>query len=316
MLRRLFNQCSFELHLKSLEPLLIKGGATVISGPDMAFVRTNRNNQVQPYIPGSSLKGVLRSHAERIARTLKPDVVCDVFDGGKVRLEGCSTRLKEEAKANIKKGGGASADNFDLVCPACRLFGSLLWKGRFQIGDAYLTDKYVDVRPELRDGIGIDRVTGGVAGGAKFDMEVLPAGVEFTTRIDIQNFEVWQLGWVSYVVRDLMEGRLRLGTGTSRGLGRVEAALTALEVSYIGEPEGLSESILGVGALATDEERETYGFKADDRVAKGSDLNFLRAPGSLRSAVQLTTPESQKAFMDRVAPAWNQYVVDEDPITV
>ena len=66
MLKRLLNQCTVRLRLETLEPLLVKSGSAVVHGPDMAFVRTNRNGHFEPFLPGSSLKGVLRSHTERI----------------------------------------------------------------------------------------------------------------------------------------------------------------------------------------------------------------------------------------------------------
>lgn len=39
-------------------------------GPDMTPVRTYRNGRWEVYLPGSSLKGVFRSHLEKVARTL------------------------------------------------------------------------------------------------------------------------------------------------------------------------------------------------------------------------------------------------------
>src|SRR5258706_90604 len=71
MQKRLINQCLIDLEIKTEGPLLIKSGLPGIEGPDMAPIMTFRSgSRPEPYIPGSSLKGVLRSHAERIARTL------------------------------------------------------------------------------------------------------------------------------------------------------------------------------------------------------------------------------------------------------
>ena len=55
-------------------------------------------------------------------------------------------------------------------CPVCRLFGSTSFIGRVAISDAYLA---CSQKTEQRDGVGIDRFTGGAAGQAKFDLEVV-----------------------------------------------------------------------------------------------------------------------------------------------
>ncbi|MFB6274112.1 MAG: CRISPR-associated RAMP protein Csx7 [Salinibacter sp.] len=302
MLKKLLNQCIFEMRLETREPLLIKSGSSVVSGPDMSFVRTNRGGSVEPYIPGSSLKGALRSHAERIARTLKRESVCGVFESAGVT--GCGWRIEN------------SHDESDYreSCPACRLFGSTLWKGRFRTGDAYLIEEDRDVNPELRDGIGIDRVSGGVAGGAKFDLEVMPAGVTFTTQFELVNFEAWQLGWTAYVVRDLMEERIRLGMGTARGLGRVRGHLDAVTIEYVGEPSALKEGLPGIGALSTDEEQEAYGFAENDVAERPDGLSLTRPRGALRAQARLEDESKQHELLSSVAGAWDRYIRSVDPI--
>ena len=69
MLKQLVNECLIELVIRPDGPILIKSGIETVSGPDMSFVRTWRNGEEQVFLPGSSLKGVLRSNAERITRT-------------------------------------------------------------------------------------------------------------------------------------------------------------------------------------------------------------------------------------------------------
>lgn len=274
----------------------MKSGDAVVSGPDMTFVRTRRKGQPEPFLPGSSLKGTLRSHAERIARTLKDKSVCGVFQ--KANVEGCSWALDDTKTPSDYAGS----------CPACRLFGSLRWKGRFRIGDAYLIESDRNVKPELRDGIAIDRVSGGVAGTAKFDLEVMPADVTFETRLEIINFETWQLGWMAYLMRDLMEANLRVGTGTSRGLGRIRGALDAVTLDYIGAPDGIDTHILGLGALTTNEDRQAYGLVQNDRVESPAFLSPQRSAGSLRARARMTDEEEQMAFLAAVAPAFNDYL--------
>lgn len=314
MLKKIVNQCRFDLKIETLDPMLIKSGTSVITGPDMAFVRTLRGNGLQPFVPGSSLKGVIRSHAERIARTLKTNSVCDVFDSG--RIEGCSKRHKNAVKEIVNNSQNEQVI-YGMQCPACKLFGSLLWKGRFNVSDAYLTPEFAEIKPELRDGIGIDRVSGGVAGGAKFDMEVLPAGVVFETFIVIENFEAWQLGWIAYVIRDLLEGYLSVGAGTSRGLGRIQGKLDKLAISYVGSPTQLADletHVPGIGAFVTATECKGYGLSAADRVTKPKELAFSRRAGSLRSVATLVDSEQQLNVLAALAGAWDVFIEKQEAL--
>ncbi len=68
MHKRLLNEAIIEISIQPNGPILIKAGEKGADPtlPDMEFVRTNN----KPYLPGSSLKGVIRSHCERLARTV------------------------------------------------------------------------------------------------------------------------------------------------------------------------------------------------------------------------------------------------------
>src|SRR2546429_9211098 len=83
MLKKLVNEAFCTLQITTTGPLLVKSGHASISGPDMTPVLTFRNGQREVFLPGSSLKGVFRSHLEKIACSLNPRVVCYPFSGGK-----------------------------------------------------------------------------------------------------------------------------------------------------------------------------------------------------------------------------------------
>jgi CRISPR/Cas system CSM-associated protein Csm3 (group 7 of RAMP superfamily) len=72
MLKKLVNEAYCTLRITTTGPLLIKSGQATISGPDMTPVLTLRNGRQEVFIPGSSLKGVFRSHVEKIVCSLKP----------------------------------------------------------------------------------------------------------------------------------------------------------------------------------------------------------------------------------------------------
>ena len=76
MMRKWLCQADVTVHLEPVDPVLIKSGYATLDGPDMVPVQTFRDGKEAYYFPGTSLKGVLRSHFERIARTLREGIVC------------------------------------------------------------------------------------------------------------------------------------------------------------------------------------------------------------------------------------------------
>ena len=267
MLKKMINSAAIDLEIIPIDPLLIKSGQATVGGVDMSFVRTHHfGQQEEPFLPGSSLKGMIRSYAEKICRSLRdnPVPVCLPYlkpgdeKNGESRQASCGLQF-EQAKGKGDKSSISSCDIYRLSCPACRLFGSLGFAGRFATSDGYLTKEFKEKGNavfEIRDGVAIDRITGGTAGGAKYDLEVLTRG-EFGTRLEVRNFERWQLGLIGLVLRDMEQGLIRIGFGKSRGLGRFKSRIKTFKVSYYGDqPKHLS----GIGELCTKSEVTAYGF--------------------------------------------------------
>lgn len=253
MLKKIINQARIQVQITPLDPLLIKSGQATVGGVNMAFVRTYRSDgEGQPYIPGSSLKGVFRSYAEKICRSLRnnPVPVCLPYvhpgreQPGEGRQASCGLQMRE---------GLSSRDIYKLSCPTCRLFGSLGFTGRFSISDAYLNG---DHQLEIRDGVAIDRITGGAVHGAKYDLEILSRG-SFLTSIELRNFERWQLGLVGLVLRDLEGGWVQVGSGKSRGLGHVRGEILSFEINYFNREFSI---LTGLAGICDDDERQSYGF--------------------------------------------------------
>ncbi len=267
MLKRIVNGAVIEMDIIPIDPILVKSGQATVGGVDMSFVRTYRfGGKDEPFIPGSSLKGMIRSYAEKICRSLrdKPVPVCLPYvDPGKEQQgenhqASCGLSF-EKFKRERKISTVPSPDVYRCSCPACRLFGSHGFIGRFATSDAYLTDRFKEKGSpllEIRDGVAIDRLTGGTAGGAKYDLEVLTRG-EFGTTLEIRNFERWQLGLVGLILRDMEEGLVRVGFGKSRGLGRFRAEIKQFKISYYNRNV---ERLVGLAAFSAETERDAYGF--------------------------------------------------------
>ncbi|MDZ7360744.1 MAG: CRISPR-associated RAMP protein Csx7 [candidate division KSB1 bacterium] len=262
MLKQLLNECLIDLHIKTDGPVLIKSGLAQISGPDMAWVRTFYNGKEQIYLPGSSLKGVMRSHAERIARTLNPKVIvaCDPFGDKYSESRSCGACF--DYQKDQKKREPESFEAYRDACLICKLFGSTYFAGRLAFADAYAVGE--EPRPTQRDGVGIDRFTGGAAYGAKFELEVVTDAV-FATTLHLRNFELWQLGLLGFLLQDLKDGLIRIGSGKSRGLGRVVGEVQKVTLHFLGEsPKHDGQlKIAGVGARF---DGKDYGMMKSDEV--------------------------------------------------
>lgn len=269
MHRQLLNECRLSGVLTTRSPLLIRSAVETVGGPNVSVVLTVRDGLDQPYIPGSTFKGALRSQAERILRTLRADSACNPLDD-RSRMRACGRRLEErerELQRTDRRQTVSAVVAYRDSCAACKSFGSTALAGRVAAADGYLQGA---AAPALvrRDGIGVDRFSGAASLRSRYELEAV-TDVSFNVAITLQNFEIWQLGLITLVVQDLMQGRLPLGSGKSHGLGQVQGDIHALEVTYVRSAAAADagSDILGVGALL--EERDRYGYRSDDRLAHG-----------------------------------------------
>jgi CRISPR-associated RAMP protein (TIGR02581 family) len=260
MMRKWHCQADITIHISPVDPVLIKSGYATLDGPDMVPVQSMRGGKETYYFPGTSLKGVLRSHFERIARTLVDGSVCLPYYSAdmansiplpvnspaeQAAAVGCGYRT---TRGDVKTTAAVYAES----CAACRLFGSLRFAGRFSIGDAYPTDDSRHTTSK-RNGVGIDRYTGGTVQGVLFDLMVLEGGT-FATHLRVINFEAWQLAAVNLMLIDLKDELLSIGSGTSRGLGRVKGEVKSYTLSYL---QG-TKTFKALADLVSAEERQQY----------------------------------------------------------
>ncbi|MBI3960148.1 MAG: hypothetical protein HY328_15145 [Chloroflexi bacterium] len=212
-------------------------------GFDHAPLLTAYERKGEPVLPGSSLRGVLRSQAERIARTLAThDAWGDNKRSSEERKREFSTScpacnpLTTHTSTTHTSDAVASCNSFiktlapekrreledrgaeDKLCLACRLFGST-WNGsRLRVEDAPLLPN--TGKQKVMDFLAIDRFTGGGRDGAKFDAVALWQP-HFRVRLFLENPEGWELGWLVLTLRDLHEGLTTVGFGAAKGFGRM-----------------------------------------------------------------------------------------------
>lgn len=293
MHKALVNRAQLELRLSPRTPLLVKAGNDAQpllhpQFPDLMCVRTGGPDFETVYIPGASLKGVIRSAAERVLRSLDGSFACDPLDD--------QSRCHREAS---KHGEGKKPEDkqkaHSMLCLACRTFGSQALASRVVFRDAIPPPELraPTNRTELRSGVAIDRKTGGAARRKRYDMECVTGGA-FDTTIVLTNFELWQLAVVGTVLRHANDGLIRFGSAKSRGFGELSVTPLSLRV----EQQGTGASLAGVGTLLSAELRQAYGFKESDlRVDAGGDVSA----SSLGRRLVWTTPDAVWKTLDRVA---------------
>ena len=272
MHKRLVNHCTIDFSIIPDGPILVKSGQEGIdpTKPQMEFVETFHQGGKTIYLPGSSLKGAIRAHAERIVRTVgkdrfnpkKPD---QLWAGNPLDLDSYQY-LEAKSPTDIHR----------LSSFTDKMFGSTAIASRIRIEDAY-PDQEQPLKLEERNGVAIDRVYGSVAVGP-FDYQVCTSG-EFRTKIHLKNFSLAQLGLIGLVLRDLNEGWFGLGFAKSRGLGTVKVKYNSASVEYpgcqldekskefslIGQDQKFRHNhLLGAGEFLNDEEAKNYGFPKPD----------------------------------------------------
>lgn len=264
-----YNEAILDLSLKPQTPLLIKSGQpTEIDPtlPDMQFVRTRRPDTGEEviYIPGSSFRGVLRSYAERLVRSIQEQAACDPTRQsrkdaeeriGSVRILCLSEEeLKSKTEKKIDKLNGDEAYRFS--CYTCRIFGNTGLAARVRVADFYPDGT---LNTEVRYGVAIDRVTGAVAHGP-FQLEIVTAG-GFVGTILLRNFTLGQLGLIAAALLDMADGLVPMGHAKSRGLGRVNIEFRKATFRYLKDP---GKMLLGIEALVNDTMRQRYSLPSKE----------------------------------------------------
>lgn len=191
------SQAHLQLSLAFNSPFLVKKGVEKNQAGHDETVPMMQGDRV--LLPASSLRGRLRSQAERILRTLGIDTP------------------QGHDPTPWRRGD----PHTDL---AAFLFGSAGWRGIVTTSDCLDQKKLKPVPHEM---VAIDRFTGGGKDGAKFAVKVaecptLAGSLRFDlTRLKKAEEAAWPaLGLFTLLLRDLAEGDISFGYGISKGFGQ------------------------------------------------------------------------------------------------
>lgn len=216
---------------------------------DSLVVRDFKN---KPFIPGSSLRGVLRSVIERIAAALDKEPCL-------LSSETCVTNskdiLQKEFKDLLKAKDKVKIEKFlndnSKICLVCRLFGSPVVASKIRITDLPL--KVEKAEPAIRHGVAINRDTETSQDKAKFDFEVVPKGSGFEFELIGENLTNEDLSLLAIGIQEMIDGNFWIGGNSSRGLGKCK--LDKFEIKYFKGMEGL-KNYLTKKSLSTMESKE------------------------------------------------------------
>jgi len=207
------------------------GGSGDPLGTDLPVVRDGSG---RPFIPGSSLKGVLRSAAEALLhgapfadRTPPPGLwACRMMSGKPCVSHETVNEIREVREKDQlpstdpdKVSREVAEAVWEKSCTVCRLFGSLAIASRARFPDLPLVGDLPGM--ELRNGVGIDRDKCLAANSVLYDFEAVPPGTSFHLTVLLDNPEEADAGLLLYLFHELDQGNLALGGKASRGLGLV-----------------------------------------------------------------------------------------------
>ena len=175
----------------------------------------------QPILPGSSLKGRLRSTCETLAHALGLRACMLNCDASRVNCTSDVKYYRKVREAYRKASQKGLEDRLqwidDNTCDVCELFGSPVRASRLWISDGLLKE-WVSV-VQVRDGVVIDRDSQTAVDGLKYNYEVIPPGSRFGLCIDLENPTDRDMALLGSAVFEWHAGS-SVGGFTSRGLGR------------------------------------------------------------------------------------------------
>lgn len=242
------NRCTITATLELETPLRIGGGqnaaAYSISAAPVLQTYNAKRKIFEPYIPGSSLKGVLRSTVERIIRTFNENKGCVSIAGDSREKSLCGN------------------------CISCEIFGSMNAGAKIRVRDAHLSRESGDVigqikeqphcatKYEVYEKFNVktkqrrfgDKIIDAADTFLRIEETVAP-GLGFDVQIDIDNANEKEIGLVLLALDEFNKKRIQLGGGTSRGNGFADVNSVIAKKKYVGESLMISESVLDAQGL-------------------------------------------------------------------
>ncbi|MEU8393698.1 RAMP superfamily CRISPR-associated protein [Nonomuraea sp. NPDC048892] len=273
---------------KPTAPVMVRSGAAGLLADTLPLVTRIDGRHLTLVLPGSSIKGMLRTHAELIERTARDLPAPAAPPGEPAARHGAAFRAQLAQLPAVRALFGAARDEAAghqagaLRAEEClaslsiphELWDSVTGSGEtlsppedgrpFQVPEP-IRDRLADVGLERADHVALDRWTGGAADGRLFSVlepydvcwEPIRLSVDLT-RLDRAVERDVGLGLLLLVLRDLAEGRIPVGAATNRGFGDVDISDIALSGGHWAEETSLTDVLLGPEASSVSEAWTRY----------------------------------------------------------
>ncbi|MGE4056660.1 MAG: RAMP superfamily CRISPR-associated protein, partial [Vicinamibacterales bacterium] len=180
-----------DVDLTLAHDILVRSPGTDPGAPDASHLHSGGT----AILPGTSLAGVMRTQALRIAKLLR-----DNHNDAAIWIDRLFGPRFEGQRPSVKLRPRAS---------------------RLHIGEARLEGS----QPQRQTRVAIDRFTGGVVDTALFD-EQTEVDARATVRLELWNPRPGELGIVLLVLKDLLDGSLPVGGTSSVGRGVLRGSAT------------------------------------------------------------------------------------------
>jgi len=242
-------------HLKVLrEKVIIRGTVTPLTALHIGWQRSFdpvssdapviKDPAGNPYIPGSSFKGIIRSFIEgflggaELPGNLKPcyptdnESCIDEEEIEKIKERVALERAEQERKREKKTSLEAKIAEYvtGKACPVCRIFGSSYMGGKLKIKDMPIMSQWNNAFLQIRDGVVIDRDSRTARDKGKYDFEIVSPGTTFSLEIAGDNLEDYEKGLLFTAFDLVSQGFGALGGNVSRGTGRIKIDMTEIEI--------------------------------------------------------------------------------------
>ena len=208
--------------VENTEPLRIGSGKGIAleSPTDLEVLKVYnvKSDRFIPVVPGSSWKGVFRSSAVAVSRSLGLVNVCDGVPKA-IHPYVEEEHINEWKRLSIDEKIRRVIDGEIGLCLLCLVFGSTALHSHVTFYDSVPVGEY---RLGYRTGIAIDRRTGAARRGALYTVEYVEPGARFSFRFEAINLPNYAVGLLAQVIMDIDSGFVKVGGLKSRGFGAVK----------------------------------------------------------------------------------------------
>lgn len=185
-----------------------------------------------PVIPGSSVKGVVRSTVEAMLHQAEGD--------DKICVPMACAPKDRNRRPILPHGRKEDCGGLEDACSACQMFGNTGLKGKVNFHDA-MPDPEKGAPTITRTHVALTRDTGTAAPQSLMNMETVPNGAEFKGSVALVNPEPWMVGAIIHALNLLPS--LGIGAKKTSGYGqlKVETADPEFSLRPESDKEGQTE---------------------------------------------------------------------------